>query len=135
MRRTCIAILVGSYLVLPILCLPGCASNRAIAWRISATPTLDDNPLESSHTVTALVEVLNGQVWEPAQGSDVAFQVVEGPNAGVADARKTNADGKASLQYTGKGGAGHDRIEARYTDPTGHGHFANVGKSWLVRKE
>ena len=96
---------------------------------IDLTPTTDENPVGTTHTVTATVKENNA----PVAGKSVTFTVLSGPHAGVTGTAVTDAGGVASFTYSGVA-AGTDVIEASYTDTLGVLQRSNtVTKTWVIR--
>ena len=71
------------------------------------------------HGVTATVSRGVGDTAETVEGIEVVFEVVEGPNAGLADTLTTGAEGTAVFEFVGDAGAGTDVVEARVQHPDG----------------
>jgi hypothetical protein len=84
---------------------------------IALTPASATNPVNTSHTVTALVTIAG--TGTPIQNVTVTFVVTSGPNSGATGTNVTDAAGKASWTYPDNGGAGTDKIKASFVDNTG----------------
>lgn len=84
---------------------------------IALTPATATNPVNTSHTVTALVTIAG--TGTPITGKTVTFLVTSGPNNGATGTGVTDAAGKASWTYPDNGGAGTDKIKASFVDNTG----------------
>jgi VCBS repeat-containing protein len=76
--------------------------------QLELLPESATNPTGTNHTVTA-VYTLDGF---PLQGKYIRIIVDSGPNAVIIHDSFTDAEGKATLTYTGDGGAGTDKIIA-----------------------
>lgn len=95
---------------------------------ILLSQTENVNPLNTNHTVTALVQDDDGN---PVEGTLVEFEVVSGPNAGETYSELTDANGHAFFTYLGDGGEGFDEIEACFTSSTGAYLCSNIlVKEW-----
>ena len=79
---------------------------------ILLTPLSATNPINTNHTVTALVQDNNGT---PVVGTQVDFEVISGPNTGLTSSSTTDASGDATFTYSSPT-AGTDTIVARFTD-------------------
>jgi len=81
---------------------------------------------DSNHTVTAMIDS------EP--GLQVAFEVIDGPNAGIGGSVETDSEGSASFAWQnpnlGAGGLGTDVIEACFTDSLGNAECARAEHEW-----
>lgn len=103
--------------------------------RLTLTPETADNPLNTSHTVTATVTrkggFFNGDVsqpgsfayscansvnggGEPLAGVTVNFVILTGPNAGQTGSAVTDANGKATFTWIGAT-PGTDTVQASLT--------------------
>lgn len=80
---------------------------------ITLTPRAATNQVGTPHTVTATVR---NQFGQPVQGADVDFRIINGPNAGLAQAGMTDAvtdaNGVATFTYTSQNAVGTDEIVA-----------------------
>jgi len=90
------------------------------------SPSTDTNLLDTVHIVTANVTI--DGVATP--GVLVDFEVVAGPNTGDSGMDTTDANGNATFQYTGDGGAGTDFIRATGTFG-GHSFTCTAAKVWV----
>lgn len=102
---------------------------------LDLTPPTADNPLNTSHTVTATVTSTRsgtpGQPWtegeepsglecgdeglKPIPNYPVTFLITSGPNAGLTQVVNTDANGQASFTWVGAT-AGTDTVTATVTD-------------------
>ena len=64
---------------------------------ILLTPTDATNPVDTDHTVTALVQDDDGN---PIAGRDVEFEITAGPNAGQVGTGTTDANGEATFTWS-----------------------------------
>jgi hypothetical protein len=95
---------------------------------ILLSPASAENPLHTSHTVTAKVQDDNGNA---VPGKSVTITVVSGPNAGQTGTGLTDASGLFSFTYTGNV-VGTDVIEASFMDSTGKiVTSSQVTKKWI----
>jgi hypothetical protein len=81
---------------------------------VGLSPQTDTNPVNTSHTVTALVQSSNGT---PIAGATVGFDVLSGPNepaSGVCNPVSciSGGDGKVTWTYNGGPNTGNDKIRA-----------------------
>lgn len=83
---------------------------------INISPLTASNPVGQSHTVTA---TLVNQLGTPQPGITVSFTVISGPNAGMAGAAVTDANGQCAFTYVGNGGPGIDQIRGCFTNAQG----------------
>lgn len=98
---------------------------------LTLTPETAENPVGTSHTVTANF-TLNSSV---VSGQEVVFTVTEGPHAGTTGTGVTDASGNASFTYTGTS-AGTDTIIARATVVGATTFESNtVTKTWVAPPE
>ncbi len=81
----------------------------AAAVNLTLTPSATTNPITTSVTLTATATTGAGA---PVPDTTVYWQITSGPNAQQLGPAKTDVNGKASLTYTGGGGAGTDLIQA-----------------------
>ena len=92
-------------------------------------PVFDTNPLNTSHTVTALYDIAG----EPQPDAQIKFEIVSGPNAGETGSDATGSNGEAGFTYDGLD-IGTDTIIAS-VDIDGDGVadlFSNpVTKAWI----
>jgi uncharacterized repeat protein (TIGR01451 family) len=96
---------------------------------IELTPATDENPVGTTHTVTAAVKEND----VPVAGKTVTFTILSGPHVGVTGTAVTDASGVATFTYLGAT-AGTDTIEASYTDTQGVLQKSNqVKKTWVIR--
>lgn len=79
---------------------------------ILLTPSDAENPINTDHTVTALVQDDNGS---PIASREVSFEVISGPNTGLMGSADTNAEGEATFTYSSTV-VGVDVIVARFTN-------------------
>lgn len=77
------------------------------------SPVLAFNLPNTPHTVTT---TLRDSTENPLANEEVIFEVVSGPNSGVAGAVVTDTNGEADFTYTGDGGIGTDEIVATCSD-------------------
>jgi hypothetical protein len=89
--------------------------EKATPPALSLVPPFDQNPVNTSHTVTATYKI--GGV--PQAGVTVNFAVTAGPNMGLNGSDITDANGEATFTYTGSGGTGMDTIRATAVDQSG----------------
>ena len=95
---------------------------------LTLTPETAENPVGTTHTVTANF-TLNGA---PVVGQEVVFTVTDGPHTGTTGSGVTDAAGNASFTYTGTS-AGTDTIIARATVPGTTTFESNtVTKTWIA---
>ena len=94
--------------------------------QLELLPESATNPTGTNHTVTA-VYTLNGL---PLGGKEIMIAVDSGPNAGLLYHGFTDAEGKATLTYTGDGGAGTDTIEAITWMTLYSGQYIHAIKVW-----
>lgn len=93
---------------------------------ISLSPLTAINPVGTSHTVTAHVEVDS----TPVMGELVTFEVLSGPHAGLMGNDVTDAGGDASFTYVGAA-IGIDTLQASF-DADGTIQVSNsVTKEWV----
>jgi len=90
------------------------------------TPVVDNNPLGTNHTVTALA--LNSK-GEPMPNTSVTFNITSGPNTGKTQSVTTGANGQATFTYTGSS-SGTDVIQATYTNDLGQTITLKASKVW-----
>jgi hypothetical protein len=115
-------------LVVAMVDLPaGAAPNQTI----TLAPATATNCTGDNHTVAA---TLVDDTGAPVTGKAVIFSVTSGPNSGVTSVATTNAEGKASFNYTSVL-AGTDNIEACFVDDNGVTQCANAKKTWTVCNE
>jgi hypothetical protein len=81
---------------------------------VGLSPQTDTNPVNTPHTVTALVQSSNGT---PIAGATVGFDVLSGPNepaSGVCNPVSciSGGDGKVTWTYNGGPNTGNDKIRA-----------------------
>ena len=79
---------------------------------ILLTPTTATNPVNTSHTVTALVQDDDGN---PIAGRNVDFEILSGPNAGLTGSEVTDGSGNAKFTWSSTT-AGTDVVVARFLD-------------------
>ncbi|MFY9488303.1 MAG: hypothetical protein WAP35_06365 [Solirubrobacterales bacterium] len=112
--------------------------SNASAWQydpcLTLNPPTADNPLNTSHTVTATVTSrflgINPQLEDPYEYTEcgtpeananplpnitVTFLITSGPNAGTTGSAVTNAQGQATFTWVGAV-AGTDTVQASVTD-------------------
>lgn len=96
---------------------------------ITLEPEEAENEVGQNHTITATLTDLLGN---PQPNSDVAFDVILGPNFGEGGTDTTDANGQASFTYTGDGGVGVDEIVACFINEDG-GEICSkvVTKEWI----
>jgi len=95
---------------------------------ISLAPESAENPVGTSHTVTATVEEDGSSVV----GTTVTFSVIDGPHSGATDTGVTDSSGQAAYAYVGTA-AGIDTIEATFVDSLGLTQRSNrVTKEWTA---
>ncbi len=82
---------------------------------ILLTPLNDTNPINTDHTVTALVQ---DDAGDPITGRDVDFEVISGPNVGLTGTDVTDADGLATFTWS-SAVAGTDVVVASFVDSQG----------------
>jgi hypothetical protein len=90
----------------------------------------DTNPINTDHTVTALVQSAN---LTPIAGATVGFTIVSGPNTGasgtcVPAGCVTGADGKVAFTYHSGGGTGTDVIRANIGNLLSN----TLNKIWII---
>ena len=96
---------------------------------IDLTPVTDENPVGTTHTVTATVKENDA----PVAGKTVTFTILSGPHAGLTGTGVTDASGMTTFTYLGTT-VGTDTIEASYTDTQGVVQRSNqVKKTWVIR--
>lgn len=105
--------------------LDGCIGS--ILEGINLTPQTATNPVDTSHTVTAIVSDSTGA---RLPGVTVDFEVTSGPNAGTSGSGVTDANGEATFTYTGSGGPGTDSISGSFTDSSGTVQTDTAEKIW-----
>ena len=93
-------------------------------------PATSTNPVNTNHTVTALVQAPN---HSPIAGATVGFTIVSGPNAGAAGTCLqpgcvSDANGQVAFTYFDANGAGTDTIRANI----GALQSNTVTKNWVV---
>jgi uncharacterized repeat protein (TIGR01451 family) len=71
------------------------ADVLAIDARISISPPWDINVVSDKHVLTAMVEVDDGDGWEPYEGANVTFEVIDGPGTLDPEIAVTNSSGHA----------------------------------------
>ena len=95
---------------------------------IILTPLEAENPVGTTHTVTAKVQDDNG---DPVAGRNVDFVITSGPNAGLMASATTDANGEATWTYQGDT-AGTDVIVASFVDSNGETQTSNEAtKTWV----
>ncbi len=99
----------------------------AILQGINLLPKEDVNPLNTNHTVTAIVK---DNLAQPVVGAQVTFTVISGPNNGETGTGATDSNGEATFTYTGSGGDGEDTIEACFNDQNNVQQCDTVVKLW-----
>lgn len=91
-------------------------SGRAIVGEgILLTPLMATNPLNTDHTVMALVQDADGNA---VTNRDVTFRIVSGPHAGLSTVAQTDSTGQATFTYRGTV-EGTDTIEASFVSSQG----------------
>ncbi len=94
---------------------------------IDLEPDQRTRVLGESHEVRAQVE----QDDAPAEGVEVTFEVIDGPNEGDLGTEETNEDGEATLSYSGTE-EGSDTIVATFVDRLDRERTSNeVTVEWL----
>ena len=98
--------------------------------QITLSPATATNVLGEAHTLTATVTTPAG---EPAEGVQLAFQFVSGPNMGQSLFAGTDASGQAVTSYVGLA-EGIDVIRAVILDPAGNVVVTSntVTKEWVA---
>jgi hypothetical protein len=87
------------------------------------------NPVNTNHTVTALVQDDDGN---PVVGKTVDFEVISGPNAGKTGQAVTDINGECTFTYLGDGGPGFDQIQACFIDSLQEIQCSNIlTKEWF----
>ena len=76
------------------------ADMLAIDAKITISPSEDTNIVGDEHILTAMVEVDEGEGWEPRGGADVTFEVIDGPGTLDPEIAVTNSSGQASTTLT-----------------------------------
>ena len=76
------------------------ADVLAIDARISISPPWDINVVGDRHLLTAMVEVDDGDGWEPREGANVTFEVIAGPGTLDPEIAVTNSSGHAATILT-----------------------------------
>jgi hypothetical protein len=108
---------------------PSCLGGTVTVVGISLNPLTADNPIGTTHTVTARVA---DQLGRGIPGITVNFTVTSGSNAGTTGSGTTDADGNVSFTYTSNGTAGTDTIVASFTDTSGAMvKSREVTKNWV----
>jgi hypothetical protein len=88
------------------------------------------NPVNTNHTVKALVQDDNGA---PVVGKTVDFEVISGPNQGETGQAVTDQNGECTFTYFGGGGPGFDQIEACFVDSQQEIQCSNIlVKEWIA---
>jgi len=99
---------------------------------IKLTPLDDENPVGTSHTVTATVTTDTPSAGTPVVGTTVTFSVIGGPNTGASGTGVTDSSGVATFTYTSNGTEGADFIKATFADSAGRTQTSNtVTKKWV----
>lgn len=94
---------------------------------ITLSPGTAENPVGTSHTLTATVT----EDGTPLPSVPVTFTVIAGPHAGTSGNGVTGVDGTATFSYTGTS-LGTDTIEAGFVDSQGNTQRSNrVEKTWV----
>ena len=114
----------------------GVACDNALAYMLQVDVDLEPEsaslPRGEEHTVTATVFRGGDPQAYPEVGLAVIIEVVDGPNASVADTTATDAKGIVTLTYAGNGGPGTDTIVANVLHPgTGVALTDTVTVTWL----
>lgn len=116
-----------------------CLGNESLAWvaigkASVGPPTLTLSPASSTVTIGSPVTVtatLLDPSGSPQPNVTVNFSVLTGPNAGTTGSGVTDANGKATLMYTGTV-AGTDTVQASITTATGGTISSNtVTVQWI----
>ena len=76
---------------------------------VDCDPTEDTNPVGTEHYVVARALSING---DPIPGTTINFDILTGPNAGVAAQGVSDAAGEVQIEYTSDGTEGTDEIQA-----------------------
>ena len=101
---------------------------------IKLTPETAENPVGTSHTVTATVTQDTPAPGTPVIGKLVTFTVISGPNTGATGTGTTGAAGTATFTYISNGTVGVDLIKATFVDDAGRTQTSNLAnKTWVVR--
>lgn len=94
---------------------------------ILLSPASAENPVGTSHTVTA---TLQNDAGQPISGRAVQFEVLTGPNSGLTSSQTSNASGQASFTWSSMT-AGTDVVVARFVNNRGQTISSNtVTKTW-----
>lgn len=86
------------------------------------SPTSDTTAVNTDHTITARVQDDNG---DPVVDTQVDFEVLSGPNAGLTGSADTDAAGEALFTWSSPS-AGVDQVVARFVDSQGDTQESNV---------
>lgn len=99
---------------------------------LTVEPDTAELALGAEHKLEASVYRAENLEEYPEVGLDVAFNVAEGPNAGLTYSAATDTNGVAMWAYTGDGGAGTDIILVSVDQPrTGVALVDTVSVDWL----
>ncbi len=99
---------------------------------MSVEPGTAELSRNQEHSVTAMVFRAGDVVAYPVTEHDVAFTVIDGPNAGATATVATDSLGTALYAYTGSGGSGIDTIAVASLHPgTGEALADTVTVTWL----
>lgn len=110
------------------------ARGVTVLSNIKLTPETAENPVGTSHTVTATVTQDTPVFGTPVVGKLVTFTVISGPNTGATGTGTTNGAGVATFTYTSNGTLGVDIIKATFVDDAGLTQTSNLAnKTWVVR--
>ncbi len=114
----------------------GVLCENALAYMLQVDIDLEPESAELSrgeeHTVTATVFRAGDPQTYPEVGLPVVIEVVDGPNASVADTTVTDTQGIVTFAYSGVGGPGTDTIVAKVAHPgTGVELTDTVTVTWL----
>ncbi len=96
---------------------------------ILLTPLTATNPVNTNHTVTALVQDDNGA---PISGRTVDFEIISGPNAGLTGSDVSDGDGEATFTWSSST-AGTDVVVARFVSSRQQTITSNsASKTWMA---
>ena len=106
-------------------------SQVVLRGQLDLAPDSALNAIGSEHTLTATItDPLDNT---PVPDIDVAFEVTDGPNAGVIGQATTGENGMASFSYVGND-VGTDTIQACFTDQNGDERCDVATKDWGLQK-
>ena len=104
-------------------------ANFVIPRVINLTPPTAENNVNTTHTVTATI--FDDSPPVAADGVDVVFEVISGPNIGDSGSATTSGGGMATFTWLGDGGQGLDTIEACFIDHLSVEQCTTALKNWI----